>query len=57
MARIVTVGSGSKGNCYLLECQKETLVLDIGCKWNEVLKGLNYNIGGVQGVLVSHGHL
>lgn len=57
MAICRTLGSGSKGNCYLIECSKEALILDIGVSWDEVLKWLNYNIGGVQGILVSHGHL
>lgn len=57
MAICKILGSGSKGNCYLIECSGETLILDIGVSWRDVLKGLNYNIGGVQGVLVSHEHL
>lgn len=57
MAICRVIGSGSKGNCYLIECSSDTLILDIGVNWSEVLKGLNYNIGGVQGILVSHGHL
>lgn len=57
MAICRVIGSGSKGNCYLIECSSDTLILDIGVSWNDVLQGLNYKIGGVQGILVSHGHL
>lgn len=57
MAICRVISSGSKGNCYLIECSSEKLILDIGVSWNEALKGLNYNIGGVQGILVSHEHL
>lgn len=57
MATLKVIGSGSKGNCYLLQTKKESFILELGCRWREVLEALNYNIRGVQGVLVSHEHL
>lgn len=55
MATLKVVGSGSKqGNTYLLETKEETLILDLGCKWNEILESLNYKIDKVAGCLVSH---
>lgn len=57
MATLNVVGSGSKqGNTYILETEDETLILDLGCKWNDVLKSLNYKIDKVVGVVVSHAH-
>ena len=56
MARLKVVGSGSKGNTYLLETSKETLILDLGCRWNDILESLNYKIDNVVGVVVSHAH-
>lgn len=56
MATLKVVGSGSKGNCYLLQTEKESLILELGCKWNEVLEMLDYKIGNVSGVLISHAH-
>lgn len=57
MATLKVVGSGSKGNTYIIEAGGEHLLLDLGCKWDDILDGLNHKIGGVQGILVSHGHL
>lgn len=57
MATLKVIGSGSQqGNCYLLQAEKETLILDLGCKWSEVLETLNHKIDNVVGVLVSHSH-
>lgn len=58
MATLKVVGSGSQqGNTYIIEAGGEHLLLDLGCKWSDILDGLNHKIGGVQGILVSHGHL
>lgn len=57
MATLKVVGSGSKGNTYIIEAGGEHLLLDLGCKWSDILDVLNHKIGGVQGILVSHGHL
>lgn len=55
MATLKVVGSGShQGNTYILETSEETLILDLGCKWNDVLKSLNYKIDKVVGALCSH---
>lgn len=57
MATLKVVGSGSQqGNTYLLGTKDETLILDLGCRWSDVLKSLNYEIDKVVGVIVSHSH-
>ena len=57
MATLKVVGSGSQqGNTYLLETSKETLILDLGCKWEDIMKSLNYQIDNVAACLVSHVH-
>ena len=56
MARVKTIGSGSSGNAYILECNNESLILECGVNWKEILKGLNYDLTNVQGCLVSHIH-
>ena len=53
---IVVLGSSSKGNCYLLRNDKETLVIECGLPFTEVQKALNYDIKSVVGALVSHRH-
>ena len=57
MATLKVLSSGSHGNCYLLRCKDETLILELGIKWGDILKGLNYNLGCVCGCLCSHLHL
>lgn len=56
MLTLKVLGSSSKGNCYLLTYNKETLILDCGISIKEIKKGLNWNIGGVKGVVVTHAH-
>lgn len=50
------LGSSSAGNCYLLESETECLVLETGIKFSEVKKALDFNIGKIVGVVVSHSH-
>ena len=54
--RLVCLGSGSKGNCYLLEGEKECLVIEAGLPFRDVKKALNFNIQKIVGVCVSHRH-
>lgn len=54
--KMICLGSGSSGNCYLLKASKETLVLEAGLTLSEIKKGLDYSISGVVGVLISHIH-
>ena len=56
MAKLKILSSGSIGNAYILECNGERLLLELGVKWQEILKVLNYKLGDVVGVLVSHSH-
>jgi metal-dependent hydrolase (beta-lactamase superfamily II) len=56
MAKLKCLSSNSSGNSYILECNGERLLLELGVKWQEILKGLNYKLGDVVGVLVSHSH-
>lgn len=57
MATLKCLSSGSQGNCYLLEIKEETLILELGIGWKDVLKGLNYNLSKVIGCLSTHSHL
>lgn len=57
MATIKTLSSGSHGNCYVLECGNEQLLIELGISWKEILKGLDYDLTKVRACLVSHRHL
>jgi glyoxylase-like metal-dependent hydrolase (beta-lactamase superfamily II) len=55
--RLKCLGSSSDGNCYLLTSDSgETLILDCGIPIKEIKKGLNWNIRGISGVIISHSH-
>lgn len=55
MATLKVVGSGSQqGNTYIIEAGGEHLLLDLGCKWSDILEGLNHKIVNVGGCLVTH---
>jgi glyoxylase-like metal-dependent hydrolase (beta-lactamase superfamily II) len=56
--KLKCLGSSSAGNCYLLTSNNgETLILDCGIPIKEIKKGLNWNIRGITGVIISHTHL
>lgn len=56
MAILKVLGSSSEGNSYVLECKDETLVIELGVKWNEILNTLNYDLKSLVGCLCSHKH-
>ena len=55
--KLIVVGTGSKGNCYILSSWKESLVVEAGVSYEKILRGLNYNVKDVAGVVISHSHL
>lgn len=50
------LGSGSSGNCYLLSSGTETLIIEAGIPYKRILKGLDFNMTNIVGVVVSHSH-
>jgi len=50
------LGSGSSGNCYILENDKEALIIEAGVPFLEVKKALGFNVRKIVGVVVSHSH-
>lgn len=54
--RVINTGS-QPGNCYALQAESgEILLLDCGCKYSEILKGISYRISDVVGCLLTHEH-
>lgn len=54
--KLKVIGSGSKGNCYLLHNDEEALIIECGCQFSKVreeIRGLGLKIVGT---LVSHEH-
>lgn len=54
--RLTVLGSGSSGNCYLVECDNEILILDCGISLKEVKKTLNFDLSKIVGCVISHSH-
>lgn len=54
--KLKVLGSGSAGNCYLLQNEKETLMLECGLPYKTILRGLKFNLINIVGCLVSHEH-
>lgn len=53
---LTTVGSGSSGNCYVLQDENEALIIEAGMKLTETKKALGWNIAKVVGCVISHVH-
>lgn len=50
------IGSSSQGNCYILENDREALLLEAGVKFSSVKQALDYKISKVVGCLITHEH-
>lgn len=54
--KVINTGS-QYGNCYaLMSGDEEILLLDCGCKYREILRGIDYRIADVAGCLLTHIH-
>lgn len=51
------LATGSKGNAYILQAGNDKLLLECGIPYKEILKGIDFDLYGVQGCLISHEHL
>ena len=55
--RMICLGSGSKGNGYILKASSgESLIIEAGIAMIDFKKALNFNLRNVVGCLVSHAH-
>lgn len=50
------IGTGSKGNCYLLTVGDQVLVIEAGVNFKAIKKALNFDLSKVGGVLLTHEH-
>lgn len=51
-----TIGSGSSGNCYVLDSGKEILIIEAGIPFSDVKEAIDYQTSRIVGVLSSHEH-
>lgn len=54
--KLKVLGSGSSGNCYILENENEALIIEAGLPFMEVKKALNFNVMKIVGMISSHEH-
>lgn len=50
------IGSGSKGNAYLLENEEEALLIECGVGISKIKEALNFNLKKLDGCIVTHEH-
>lgn len=53
---LITLGSSSKGNCYILENKDEAIIIEAGIKPKKIREALKGNIEKVKFCLISHEH-
>ena len=54
--RVIHTGSRA-GNSYALVADSgEILLLDAGCRYKDILKGTDYRVSDISGVLLTHEH-
>ncbi len=54
--KMTILGSGSAGNCYIIQDANEAIVIEAGIRFNDVKSVLGYNLIKVAACLVSHEH-
>lgn len=54
--KLKVIGSGSKGNAYLLENEEEALLIECGVNISEIKKAVDFNISKISGCIVTHEH-
>ncbi len=54
--KLTVIGSGSKGNCYILRDSEEALIIECGVPFDEVKEAMNYDLQKVCGILITHEH-
>lgn len=54
--KLKVLGSNSAGNCYLLENDHECLVIELGVKFMQVKKAVDFNLAKIVGAIVTHEH-
>lgn len=54
--KLITYASGSKGNLYVLENEKESLLIEAGLPIKKIKETLDFDFSNIKGCLVSHEH-
>lgn len=54
--KITVIGSGSSGNCYLIDDGHSKIMLECGLPIKKIERGCDYHLSSVSGCLVTHEH-
>ena len=54
--KLKVLGSGSSGNCYILENDTEALIIEAGVPFKDVKVALDFNIKKIRAVIITHDH-
>lgn len=54
--KLKVIGSGSKGNAYLLENEQEALLIECGVSIMDIKKAVNFDVNKISGCIVTHEH-
>lgn len=54
--KLKVIGTGSKGNAYLLENENEALLIECGVNIRDIKRALNFNLSKVVGCILTHEH-
>lgn len=57
MVEIITIASGSSGNCYLIRNERCQLLIEAGIALPKIQRAVNFQISQLDGCLISHCHL
>ena len=56
MNKLKVINSSSSGNCYILTCNNEKIILDCGLPIKVIKQWLDFDLQGIQAVLITHCH-
>ena len=55
--KLITIGTGSSGNCYAMKSSTgEILLIEAGIQAKKIIERIDFNIGNISGCLISHEH-
>lgn len=57
MIDVKVIGTGSSGNCYLVNMNGTQLLLECGLSFKTIQKALNFKLSSIEGCLVTHEHI
>lgn len=54
--KLIVIGTGSKGNAYILKNEREALLIECGVNIRDIKAALSFNFSRLVGCIVSHEH-